>query len=74
VTLVSVFELLAAISAVITVWVYGNKDNYAPLYGMVSNIIWITWSVLSDSYYMLLMCIVFTCLHIRNYFHMRNIK
>ena len=59
-TLVSVFELLAAISAVITVWVYGNKDNYAPLYGMVSNAIWITWSVLSNSYYMLLMCIVFT--------------
>ena len=38
-TLVSIFELLAAISAVITVWVYDNKDNYAPLYGMVSNII-----------------------------------
>ena len=73
-TLVSVFELLAAISAVITVWVYGNKDNYAPFYGMVSNAIWITWSVLSDSYYMLIMCVVFTCLHVRNYFHMRNIK
>jgi len=73
-TLVSVFELLAAISAVITVWVYGNKDNYAPLYGMVSNIIWITWSVLSDSYYMLFMCVVITCLNIRKYFNMRNIK
>ena len=57
-TLVSLFELLAAISAVITVWVYGNKDNYAPLYGMVSNIIWITWSVLSVSYYMLIMCLL----------------
>ena len=37
-TLVSLFELLAAISAVVTVWVYGNKDNYAPLYGMVINL------------------------------------
>ena len=72
--LVSLFELLAAISAVVTVWVYCNKYNYAPLNGMVSNIIWITWSLLSDSYYMLLMCVVFTCLHIRNFFHMRNIK
>mgnify|MGYP003122319091 FL=1 len=72
-TLVSIFELLAAISAVITVWVYGNKDNHAPIYGMISNAIWITWSLLSSSYYMLIMCIVFTCLHIRNYFHMRNI-
>ena len=57
-TLVSLFELLAAISAVVTVWVYGNKDNYAPLYGMVSNTIWITWSVLADSHYMLL-CVLF---------------
>ena len=72
-TLVSIFELLAAISAVITVWVYGNKDNHAPIYGMISNAIWITWSLLSSSNYMLIMCIVFTCLHIRNYFHMRNI-
>ena len=72
--LVDILQLLAAISAVITVWVYGNKDNHAPLYGMVSNITWITWSVLSNSYYMLLMCVVFTCLHIRNYFNMRNIK
>ena len=72
-TLVSIFELLAAISAVVTVWVYGNKDNHAPIYGMVSNAIWITWSLLSSSYYMLIMCIVFTWLHIRNYFHMRNI-
>ena len=72
--LVSIFELLSAISAVITVWVYGNKDNHAPIYGMISNAIWITWSLLSSSYYMLIMCIVFTCLHIRNYFHMRNIK
>jgi hypothetical protein len=71
---VSVFELLAAISAVVTVWVYGNKDNYAPLYGMVSNIIWITWSVMSNSLFMLIMCIVFTGLHIRNYFNMRKIK
>ena len=62
--LVSVFELLAAISAVVTVWVYGNKDNYAPLYGMVSNIIWITWSVMSNSLFMLIMCIVFTGLEI----------
>ena len=72
-TLVSIFELFAAISAVVTVWVYGNKDNHAPIYGMISNAIWITWSLLSSSYYMLIMCIVFTCLHIRNYFHMRNI-
>ena len=36
-TLVSIFELLAAISAVITVWVYGNKDNHAPIYGMILN-------------------------------------
>ncbi len=73
-TLVSVFELFAAISAVITVWVYGNKDNYAPLYGMVSNIIWLTWTILIESYFMLIMCLVFTGLHIRNFFHMRNIK
>ena len=68
-TLVSVFELLAAISAVITVWVYGNKDNYAPLYGMVSNIIWITWSVLSDSYYMLIMQLRFlkTCFYFEHF-------
>jgi hypothetical protein len=73
-TWVSIFELLAAISAVVTVWVYGNKNNYAPLYGMFSNIIWITWSVMSNSLFMLVMCIVFTALHIRNYFHMRKIK
>jgi len=71
---VEIFELLAAISAVVTVWVYGNKDNYAPLYGLISNMLWITWAFLSTSYFMLAMCIVFTALHVRNYFHMRNIK
>jgi len=54
--------------------VAGVATVIAGYYGMLSNIIWITWSVMSNSLFMLVMCIVFTALHIRNYFHMRKIK
>ena len=70
--LVDVLQLLAAISAVITVWTYSNKSNRAPVYGMVSNVIWITWSYVSENYFMLFMSLFFTFIHIRNYLHMRK--
>ena len=70
--LVDVLQLLAAISAVITVWTYGNKSNRAPVYGMVSNVIWITWSYVSENYFMLFMSLFITFIHIRNYLHMRK--
>ena len=70
--LVDILQLLSAISAVITVWTYGNKSSKAPVYGMVSNVIWITWSYVSANYFMLFMSLFFTFIHIRNYLHMRN--
>mgnify|MGYP003133335801 CR=1 FL=1 len=70
--LVDILQFLAALSAVITVWIYGNKNNNAPIYGMISNVIWISWSYVSANYFMLLMSFFFTFIHIRNYIHMRN--
>jgi hypothetical protein len=70
--LVDILQFLAALSAVITVWIYGNKNNNAPIYGMISNVIWISWSYVSANYFMLFMSFFFTFIHIRNYVHMRN--
>jgi|21_taG_2_1085346.scaffolds.fasta_scaffold156261_2 uncharacterized membrane protein len=72
-TEVEIYELLAAASAMLTVILYGNKYNNAPIYGVLGNYFWIQWSILSESNYMLIMSIIFTLLHLRNYFHMRKI-
>jgi len=61
-----ILELFAAVSAIISVYFYGNKVWYAPLIGFASQVIWITWCVAMDLYSMFILCCGMVLVHYRN--------
>ena len=60
------FEILASLSAITSIMIYGNKSWYAPIFGLFSQIIWVSWVVVSGSWSMMALCIAMIIVHIRN--------
>ena len=68
-----ILELFAAVSAIISVYFYGNKVWYAPLIGFASQVIWITWCVAMDLYSMFILCCGMVLVHYRNMIQYKTI-
>ena len=43
-----ILEFLAAIAAITTVWFYGNKNNRAPVIGIIGQMFWWTLTIYSE--------------------------
>lgn len=65
-TIFQILEFSAAISAIVSVYFYGNKVWYAPLIGFVSQIIWISWCYSMNLYSMFILCCGMIFVHYRN--------
>jgi hypothetical protein len=72
-TLKFVLEFLASIAAIITVWVYGNKNNKAPIIGMIGQMFWWVLTFYSEMWGLIPLNVVMLIIHIRNYFHMKKL-
>ena len=66
-----IFEILGIIAAIfelIAVYLIGQKDKRGFLTGIVGNILWITYSLITHSTYgLILVCIAAFILNIRGY-------
>ena len=62
----TILEIFCAITAVISIYFYGSKAWYAPLFGFFSQIFWIWWAFLGSHYPMLLLSAAMTLTHYRN--------
>ncbi len=60
-------EFLSAISAVISVYVYGNKHWSAPIIGLFCQVFWIWWCVLGGFSSMFILCVCMILVHSRNF-------
>ena len=67
-------EFLAACSAIICIYVYGNGSPTAPLVGFVSQAIWIWWCIQMELTTMFLLCVVMVAVHFRNFKKMKTFK
>ncbi len=67
-------EFLAACSAIISIYVYGNGSPIAPLIGMASQVIWIWWCIEMELTTMFLLCLTMVLVHIRNFRRMKTAK
>lgn len=72
--MLQLFEFLSAVSAVISVWVYGNKHWSAPIIGLFCQVFWITWCFLGNFYSMFILCICMIFVHTRNFYKMKSIQ
>jgi hypothetical protein len=59
-------EVFCAVTAVISIYIYGNQSWYAPLFGFFSQIFWVAWSILGNHYPMLFLSAAMILTHIRN--------
>jgi len=71
---ISLLEILAALSACISVYFYGNRSPKAPWIGLGSQIFWWSWSIKEDLYFIIILNIFMTITHIRNIFKMKRRK
>ena len=71
---ISLLEILAALSACISVYFYGNGSPKAPWIGLGSQIFWWSWSIKEDLYFIIILNIFMTITHIRNIFKMKRRK
>ena len=61
-----ILEIFCAITAVISIYYYGSKAWYAPLFGFFSQIFWVWWAILGNHYPMLLLSAAMILTHVRN--------
>ena len=67
-------ETLCAVTAVISIYIYGNQSWYAPLFGFFSQIFWVAWAILDNHYAMLFLSGAMILTHIRNCKQMKTIQ
>lgn len=67
-------EILASLSAVISIMIYGNKSWYAPLFGLCSQAVWVAWVYYQEVYSMFFLCLCMIIMHIRNFKKMGTIQ
>ena len=61
-----ILEIFCAITAVVSIYYYGSKSWYAPLFGYFSQIFWIWWAIAGNHYPMLLLSLAMVLTHTRN--------
>lgn len=59
-------EFLAACTAIISIYVYGNGSYLAPIVGLGSQVIWIWWCIEMELTTMFLLCLAMVLTHLRN--------
>ena len=67
-----IINWIASLTAIISIWLYGNKWNYAPYFGLFSQVFWWAFTYLHDIISMYVLCGFMTITHIRNIFKMRS--
>ena len=60
-------EFICAITAVISIYIYGNQAWYAPIFGLFSQIFWVTWTVVGGHFPMLILSCAMIMTHCRNF-------
>ena len=64
----------ASISGITAVYLYGEKNNVAPYFGFLAQIIWLMLTIMLQIWGILLFNGVMMLLHFRNIFRMRQIS
>ena len=68
-----ILEFLASMAAIITVWVYGNKNNRAPVIGLIGQMFWWALTIYGELWGLIPLNIIMIVVHTRNYFHMKRL-
>jgi hypothetical protein len=61
-------DWILSITSMITLWLMGNKNKYAPIVGIVSQILWIYYAVSIKQYGLIIGTVGYLIIHIRNSF------
>jgi len=59
-------QWILSISSIAMLWLMGNKNKYAPLVGLLSQMLWIYYAISIAQYGLLIGVIGYTIVHIRN--------
>ena len=70
--LIKVLEVICVITAVLSIYIYGNGSWYAPLLGLFSQIFWVAWACLGGFYTMLFLSAAMVVTHLRNFYKMNT--
>ena len=65
-------EFIAVISAIASVYLYGNGWRYSGHFGLVSQIFWWLFTYMNNHNSMYILCFFMTVMHIRNIFKMNK--
>ena len=64
-------EWIASITAIVSIWLYGNSWKYAGYFGLVSQFFWWWFSFIYDLTSMYVLCLFMTATHVRNIMKMK---
>tara|TARA_R100000458_G_C8031986_1_gene87088 strand:- start:191 stop:427 length:237 start_codon:yes stop_codon:yes gene_type:complete len=67
----AIIEWIASITAIVSIWLYGNKWKYAGYFGLFSQVFWWWFALMYDFISMIVLCGFMTATHIRNIFKMK---
>ena len=65
-------EWTASLTAIVSIWLYGNGWKYSGYFGLVSQFFWWWFSFIYDLTSMYVLCGFMTATHIRNIIRMKN--
>tara|TARA_Y100000780_G_C13626774_1_gene394782 strand:+ start:774 stop:1055 length:282 start_codon:yes stop_codon:yes gene_type:complete len=64
----------ASISGITAVYLYGEKSNVAPYFGLLAQVVWLMLTIMMQIWGILIFNGVMMLLHFRNIFRMREIS
>ena len=64
----------ASISGITAVYLYGEKSNIAPYFGLLAQVVWLMLTIMMQIWGILIFNGVMMVLHFRNIFRMREIS
>jgi hypothetical protein len=59
-------DILAALMTMIMFWLMGNKKLAGPIFGILTQVVWIIYATMLESWAMLIVSIIIMVIHIRN--------
>lgn len=62
------WSLAVSVYAILVLWLMGNKTKWAPVAGVIGQIVWYAYAINDKQYGLLPGITVFTIIHIRNTF------
>lgn len=69
-----ILEIICSVSAVISIYCYGNGSWYAPLIGLFSQIFWVWWSIVGSFESMIFLCLAMVITHFINIKKLQTIQ